>query len=189
MIGGGIRYRWRPTASTLAGLVAIGASASCGGDGARMPGAPTAVAPTLLAPGAYVLNIVAPFELSGCSGPGTVPVLRRDVGLLLERVGGSQLRASASGWQGDLTLRLTETDRSTTGLIATVDGSAEGVGHTALGLAGPALSVRLTGNQLRGTATSGGASGDIGGPIVFTSTGSADVTCASGRWSMGRFPE
>ena len=93
------------------------------------------------------------------------------------------------GSQRDLTLRLTECDRASSGLFATVEGSGHGTGHAALGLQGPASSVRLNGNQLRGTATTQGASGEVSGPIVFVSNGQADVSCATARWSMGRFSQ
>ena len=159
------------------------AAAACGG---ASPTAPTPVASTLLAPGNYVLNIVAPVDVSGCTGASTTPVQRRDLGVTLERVDATTVVIATGGWQGDLSLRLTESNRAATGLLASVDGVARGTGHSALGLDGPALSMRLVDNVIRGQATTGGATGEITGPIVFVTAGAPDVICTSARWSMGR---
>ena len=167
-------------------LVSLGAAAAANCGGASSPTSPTPVASTLLAPGSYVLNIAAPVDVSGCTGASTTPVQRRDLGVTLQRFNATTVVIATGGWQGDLSLRLTESNRATTGLLASVDGVARGVGHSALGPDGPALSVRLADNVVRGQATTGGATGEITGPIVFITSGAPDVTCTTARWSMAR---
>ncbi len=169
--------------SPLSAVVALLALAGCGGD--RPPTSPTPAPASVLAPGDYFLQVVAVVPQSDCVGPVTTPVLSRSVGVSLRRDGTGITIAAIDG-QGDLTIRLTERDPLPNGLLARIEGTGHGIGHTGLGLHGPALSLRLAGNRIQGTATPGGASGEIAGPLVFVSAGTADVTCATGRWSMGR---
>ena len=59
-----------------------------------------------------------------------------------------------------------------------------------MGLNGPALSVRLDGNPMSAqVAGQFVVSGRIDGPITFLDAAKPDITCASGRWSMGQTPQ
>ena len=173
-------------AATIAAALLLPALAGCGGD--RPPTSPTPAAQVVLASGTYRLHIVSAVELSGCVGTATAPVLARTIDLTLERSGGASVIAATTAAQGDLTLRLTERDVLPNARLARIEGTGHGSGHAAAGAGDPELGLRLDGSRLQGAGSAGGASGDISGPIVFITAGEPDVTCAVGRWSMGRMP-
>ncbi|HTV03497.1 MAG TPA: hypothetical protein VMF13_23295 [Luteitalea sp.] len=162
---------------------ALALATGCGSG--TTPASPSPSANTVLEPGDVQLHVVAPAGPSGCTGALPVPVLSGNINLRLERAGGTTLIASATGTQGDLTIRFVESQRGAPG-FASIEGSASGAGQLASD--GGLLSMRLSDNRLTGTAVPAGASGDMAGPVVFTVDDASVVSCATARWSMARAP-